>query len=294
MKIGYFADGKWGHNAFEKLISDKSISIPFICVRNKTMDQTFKRYCNDYKIDYLKHKNVNSRDFLNIIKEYHCDLFVSMSFNQIFKSEIISLPKHNIINCHAGKLPFYRGRNVLNWVLINDEKEFGITVHYVDKEIDNGDIIIQRTFPITDKDNYSSLLEKSYKYCPELLYKAVKKIQNKKVEPINQKSIHKFGFYCTRRRPGDEIINWNQTSREIFNFIRALCDPGPRATTFLNGVELKIDKAEFISNAPSYVDIPGTILKVNDNEAIVKTLDSYIKLVDWKSDIPIKIGSRFK
>ena len=235
MKIGYFADGKWGHNAFEKLISDKSISIPFICVRNNTTDQTFKSYCKDYKIDYLKHRNVNSRDFLNIINEYHCDFFVSMSFNQIFKSEIINLPSIILsiatqVNCH-----FTGGRNVLNWVLINDEKEFGITVHYVDEEIDNGDIIIQRTFPITDKDNYSSLLEKSYKYCPELLYKAVKKIQNKKVEPIDQKSIHKFGSSIahSRRRPGDEIImNWNQTSREIFNFIRALCNPGPKATSF--------------------------------------------------------------
>jgi methionyl-tRNA formyltransferase len=65
-----------------------------------------------------------------------------MSFNQIFKSEIINLPRLKTINCHAGKLPFYRSRNILNWVLINDEKEFGITVHYVDEGIDTGDIIL--------------------------------------------------------------------------------------------------------------------------------------------------------
>ena len=50
-------------------------------------------------------------------------------------------------------LPFYRGRNILNWVLINDESEFGITVHHVDEGIDTGDIIIQKAFPISEKDN---------------------------------------------------------------------------------------------------------------------------------------------
>ena len=84
-----------------------------------------------------------------------------MSFNQIFKQSIISLPELGIISCHAGKLLLYRGRNVLNWVLINDEKEFGITVHYIDEGIDTGDIIIQKSFQIKDTDTYKSLLEKA-------------------------------------------------------------------------------------------------------------------------------------
>ena len=82
----------------------------------------------------------------------------------------MSLPKLKTINCHAGKLPFYRGRDILNWVLINDEKEFGITVHYMDEGIDTGDIILQRTFPITDEDSYKTLLERSYDECANILY----------------------------------------------------------------------------------------------------------------------------
>ncbi|MDR1522244.1 MAG: hypothetical protein LBS28_05280 [Streptococcaceae bacterium] len=85
---------------------------------------------------------MNSKEVINLLKKYNADLFISMSFNQIFKSEIINLPRLKTINCHAGKLPFYRSRNILNWVLINDEKEFGITVHYVDEGIDTGDIIL--------------------------------------------------------------------------------------------------------------------------------------------------------
>ena len=96
-------------------------------------DKILKDYAKQNNIDYLKHKNVNSKEFISNIAKYNCDLFVSMSFNQIFKTQIINLPKYKAINCHAGKLPFYRGRNVLNWALINDEKEFGITVHFIDE-----------------------------------------------------------------------------------------------------------------------------------------------------------------
>ena len=113
---------------------------------------------------------------MNKIKKYDCDLLVSMSFNQIFKTSILS--KYKIINCHAGKLPFYRGRNILNWVLINDEKEYGITVHYVDEGIDTGDIILQKTYPITDNDNYKTLLTNAQTECASLLYEALQKIKN--------------------------------------------------------------------------------------------------------------------
>jgi len=173
--------------------------IEFICVRYDTKDETLKNYCEKYNIDYLKHKNINSKEFLEKIRQYNCDLFVSMSFNQIFKKEIINIPRLKAINCHAGKLPFYRGRNVLNWVLINDEKEFGITVHYIDEGIDTGDIIMQRVYPIIDEDDYNTLLEKAYKECANILYDGIKLIQNtQEVTPIKQTTIHSMGFYCSR------------------------------------------------------------------------------------------------
>lgn len=81
-----------------------------------------------------------------------------MSFDQIFKEELLKLYPRKIINCHAGKLPFYRDRNILNWALINDEKEFGISVHFIDKGINTGDIILQKTYEIKDSDDYTTLL----------------------------------------------------------------------------------------------------------------------------------------
>jgi len=292
MKIGYFADGPWGHSTFDKLVDDKDIEIKFICVRYDTEDDTFKNYCQKYKIDYLKYRDINSNNCLKKIKKYNCDLFISMSFNQIFKNKIINLPPLKTINCHSGKLPFYRGRNILNWALINDEKEFGITVHYIDEGIDTGDIILQETFPISDSDDYSTLLQKAYEKCPILLYKAVKKIKNGTVKIVKQASIHPTGFYCSQRKEGDEIIKWNQSSRDIFNFIRAISKPGPQARSSLDNNEVIINKVQIIKNAPDYKGIPGTVLSSRNNELIIKTKDSFIKVVEWESALKIKIGNR--
>ena len=64
MKIGYFADGPWGHRTFDKIISDKMLDIKFICVRYDSKDTIFKNYCKKYKIDYLRHKISTQKIFL--------------------------------------------------------------------------------------------------------------------------------------------------------------------------------------------------------------------------------------
>ena len=276
LNIGYFADGPWSHKAFQKLIKDPEIIISFICVRFNTGDNILKKYSKIYNIKYFKHKNINSEEFISKIKIYNCDLFVSMSFNQIFKSKLFNLPKYKTINCHAGKLPFYRGRNILNWVLINDEKDFGITVHYVDEGIDTGDIILQKVYKISDKDNYKTLLNKSYINCAEILYQVIVIFKKCSVKSFKKSKLHAVGFYCSQRIMGDEIISWNQSSREIFNFIRAICKPGPVARSSINGKEMKINKVEMIKNAPSYKCIVGTVLVKTNESFLVNTKDSFI------------------
>ena len=128
LQIGFFGDGPWSHEALKKLTQDDSIVVNFICARNDKPDEELKSLAKEYNVDFFTHPNINSEEFISKVSLYKCSLYVSMSFNQIFKNRLIYLPPLGSINCHAGKLPFYRGRNVLNWVLINDEKEFGITI----------------------------------------------------------------------------------------------------------------------------------------------------------------------
>lgn len=292
MSIGYFGDGPWAHEAFKKLVDDESIDIKFVTVRYDKRDPQLIALSEEYKIPIELSQNVNSDEFLGRIEKYGVDLFVSMSFNQIFKTRTINYPLYKTINCHAGKLPFYRGRNILNWVLINDEKEFGITVHYVDEGIDTGDIILQKVYPITDRDDYNTLLSTAYTGCAEILYEAIKQIQNGTVRRIQQKTIDPVGMYCGMRGPGDEIINWNSTSRELFNFVRAICKPGPMATSMLNGSAIKINRIREVQGAREYIGKPGQILGKTEMGFYVKTKDTFIEVIEHEYEGRIRVGDR--
>lgn len=292
MTIGYFADGPWSHKAFERMVVDDSFEIRFIVPRSGSVDKTLIAFSEKYDIPLHENIKVNSGAFYRLASGYDCDLFVSMSFNQIFKEDIINLPKKGVINCHAGKLPFYRGRNVLNWALINDEKEFGVTVHYVDTGVDTGDIILQRTCPITDADTYKTLLEKAYVACADVLYDALKMIQHDRVTAVKQSDIHPAGFYCGKRGEGDENIDWRQTSRRLFNFVRALSEPGPKAATFLNGIPVRINKAKMMPEVPVFIGTPGQILGVTNEGVIVKTEDTTLEISEIETEAALKVGSR--
>ena len=292
MKIGYFGDGPWAHEAFKKLNDDETIDIKFVTLRYDKRDSILGGLAEANGIPVVLGQNINSDEFLDRIKEFRVDLFVSMSFNQIFKANTINYPPLKTINCHAGKLPYYRGRNILNWALINDEKEFGITVHYVDEGIDTGDIILQQTYPISDDDDYNTLLNRAYIGCSDVLYRAIKMIQDGTVKRISQDTIDPVGMYCGMRGPGDEIINWNSTSRELFNFVRAICKPGPMATSVLNGEPIRINKCYEISGVRSYINKPGQILGKTDRGFIVKTKDTVIEVTEYEYDGKIRVGDR--
>jgi methionyl-tRNA formyltransferase len=294
IKIGYFADGPWSHLALKNILSNPTFKIDFICVRFDTQDPTLAKAALDLNVPLLAHHNINSEEFIKKVSDFKSDIFVSMSFNQIFKKTIIDLTPLKIINCHAGLLPYYRGRNILNWALINDEKEFGVTVHYVDEGIDTGDIILQKKISINDDDSYKSLLTKAYTECADVLFEALVQISENKVKRIPQNSISEYGLYCGQRKKGDELINWNQSSRQLFNFIRGVCSPGPMATTFADGVEVKINKSSFYAKAPSYIGIPGQVLSKTREGFLVKTSDSYIEIKEVVSNKKIKVGDRFK
>lgn len=294
LRIGYFADGPWGWRAFDKMIVDDSLEIAFMSVRYEARDSELIKRAEENHIPLELSKNVNSEEFLEKMREYDVDLFVSMSFNQILKAEFINLPKYKTINCHAGRLPFYRGRNILNWALINDEKEFGITVHYVDEGIDTGDIILQEVYPITDEDNYGTLLEQAYIGCADVLYRAIKIIQSGEVKRIRQRDIDPIGMYCGGRQEGDEIIDWKQTSREIFNFIRALSVPGPQATSWVNGEKISINKSRMVAGAHIYKNTAGQVIGKTEDGFLVKTGDTMLEVVEYTFNGKIKIGDRLK
>lgn len=294
MKLGYFGDGPWAHEAFKKIAEDKSLKICFVTVRYDKADPDLIELAEKQQIPIEVCENINSEDFMRRIALYQVDLFVSMSFNQIFRTKMINYPRLKTINCHAGKLPFYRGRNILNWVLINDEKDFGITVHYVDEGIDTGDIILQRTYAITDQDDYGSLLNRAYKGCAETLYEAIKMIHEGRAVGLPQNSIDEIGTYFGMRSDGDEILDWNQTSREIFNFVRAISKPGPQARSFIGSKEIKINKVQLVQGSHKYKNTIGQVVGKKGGMFWVKTADTIVEVIDYTYDGVIRIGDRLR
>ena len=281
MKLGYFADGPWSHKAFEMIINDKRLNMLFVVARFSKPDQILKKLAEDNNIDFLVFENINSVSAVSRLKDYRADLFISMSYDQIIRKDLLKLPPKGFINCHAGALPFYRGRNVLNWVLINGESEFGITVHYIDEGIDTGDIILQKNYPIYLSDNYNTLLERSYDYCSDLLMKSLLMIVDNKVIRIKQIDIDNIGSYCQRRLPGDEILNWNLESEKINNFVRGITFPGPCARTFYGINEIMIIKSELTAEKVNSNFKNGTILKSQKDKFLVKTKDNSLLVTSF-------------
>lgn len=294
IRIGFFGDGPWAHDTFSKIIRDPQIEIKFVCTRSDIPDDILLNLAKLRNIPAHIFPNINSKETLKIIENYRADLLVSMSFNQIFKPEILNTPPLGVINCHAGKLPFYRGRNVINWALINGEREFGITVHRVDTGIDTGDIILQETFPIGDKDDYGDVLQIAYYECAPLIIEAIHQLMNGTANFTPQKTIDLAGTYFPKRKPGDEIINWNLPTRQIFNFIRALAYPGPFAQTYLGAHRYSIQKAQLFENAPIFKSTPGTVVGIEQGKLIVKTQESVISIIKYEGNYEPHLGDRFE
>ena len=302
MRIGYFADGPWSHKAIEKIVNRDDVEIVFIVPRFDTQDPVLKSWAERLNVPFLISNNVNASQFINDIKKFNADLLVSMSFNQILKSEIIELADKGFINCHAGALPFYRGRNPLNWVLINGEESFGITAHYVDTGIDTGDIIEQRKYHIAEDDCYQTLLELAITECAEVLNAAITKLKHGDFKSIPQSDIHPIGTYFGMRKLGDENIDFSWTAKRIHNFVRAISSPGPGARFLLEGKEYSIEKAKLIPNAPSYIATIGEVVGKTEEGVVIKVGDSSILVTKIRDQsnlnnifIPqFRIGTRLK
>jgi methionyl-tRNA formyltransferase len=274
-KIGFFADGPWSHRALERIIEKKTADVAFMVARYPIPDPILREWSARLGIPFFVVEDVNTVEFRNEIRG-KSDLNVSLSFNQILKREIIELAPLGFINCHAGALPFYRGRNILNWAIINGETRFGVTIHYVDEGIDTGDIIVQDFVSIESDDDYGSVLEKAFSQCAVSLEKAIANVRDGNVERRPQSEIHSVGFYCGGRRAGDEWIDWSWTSERIHNFVRGIAPPAPGARTRLGQKELGILQTQLIDGAPDYLGTAGEVVGRTDAGSIVKTGDAVI------------------
>jgi methionyl-tRNA formyltransferase len=121
-----------------------------------------------YRID-----DINGERWLEFFRQEQVDLIVSLSASQIFKERILALPSHGVVNVHAAPLPRYRGLMPSFWQLFHGEKEGAVTVHWMERELDSGDIILQRWFPISASDSQDALIRRGKRIGAELVSEAI-------------------------------------------------------------------------------------------------------------------------
>ena len=143
---------------------------------------SIKQLADYYGVRVIERSDLNSSTFIEMIKMFGADLFISIASPVIFKEELIGTPKLDCINIHNAPLPKYRGMLPNFWQLYHDEQEAGMTVHRIEKGIDTGDIIKQAFLPIGPDDTLNNLILKTKKKNAWLIMEVIDDFQNGNVK----------------------------------------------------------------------------------------------------------------
>lgn len=125
----------------------------------------------------------NSKKFRNYLNTLDLDIIINQSQN-IIKKDLLEIPKIGVLNRHNALLPKNRGRLTPFWVVYNQEKETGVSIHFVEEGIDSGDIIVQKPFPVSKKDSFNSIVRKNYKIASKAMIEAIDLLSKEKCDYI--------------------------------------------------------------------------------------------------------------
>lgn len=209
-------------------------------------------------IDNLKNNNIT-----NALKS--TDVALCCGFPLIFPKSLLKLPKIGFLNCHAGKLPKYRGGSPLNWQLINCEKKFGISVIKLNNKIDAGNICAERNFIIKDNYNINDLHRIANKSFPQMVMTSIKKLNNKEKLKRQSKTIK---IWKQRTFMDSKFHFESKSFFEADRFVKALQNPYPNAFIYFNYKKYKI------------VKIIKTKVKLNPGKILRKSKNLYLGLKD--------------
>jgi methionyl-tRNA formyltransferase len=135
-------------------------------------------------IRLLRPVDVNAPEFIAVLRSMDPDLVISVSCPQIFRRQLLELPRLGCLNVHSALLPKYRGMLPTFWAIVNGEHETGVTVHRMAEGIDGGDIILQRPVPIAADETLLSLMRKTKRVAADLVLESIEEFDAGTVSPI--------------------------------------------------------------------------------------------------------------
>lgn len=270
MKILFFGTPEVSVLHLKKLVESGKFNIEVVTAPDKPRGRGYKivsspvkEYADLNKLKVYQPKFCNDADFLKEVSQSNIDLGVVVSFGLILPKSLIDIPKYGTINVHFSLLPKYRGAAPVNWAIINGESKTGISIIYVEEKLDSGDIILQVEEPIRDDDDAFSLMKRLVNISTNKLFDAIELVTSGGLNRIKQDETKVS--YAPKIKRDDTIINWQNTSRRIYNFIRGL-SPEPGAISFLNGKLIKILKSKVFEENKEENQVGGKILEYIKNE----------------------------
>ncbi len=237
-----------------------------------------KKYALQEDIPILQPEKLRDEDFLVQLKMWQADIQVVVAFRML--PEVVwNMPRLGTFNLHASLLPQYRGAAPINWAIINGEKETGVTTFFLKHEIDTGNIILQRSTPITDSDNVGTLYDRLMNMGADLVVETMERITMGDVSTMPQDD-------SVAVNPAPKIfkedckINWNKSAFELHNFVRGL-SPYPAAFTEVKNdkgqvLSLKVLETEVIEDTVS--EQPGTLVSDGKKQLYFATEEGYLSI----------------
>ena len=170
---------------------------------SKLNENSLQELCKTNEIRYKKVISPNDKDSINFLNQQNPNLIVSIG-SVILKEEFIDIPSIGILNVHMGILPEYRGIGVTEWPIIEAESleqiKLGITLHFIERGVDTGPIILKKPIPLKQDDSVSDL---DIRYLPEmvkLMVSGITLVRDEELKSINQERNQGKQYYSLHHR----------------------------------------------------------------------------------------------
>jgi methionyl-tRNA formyltransferase len=225
-------------------------------------------------------EKITTPEWIERITALKPDLILSVYYRNMISTKILALAHLGAFNLHGSLLPKYRGRAPINWALLHGEPRLGVTLHRMVKSADAGAIVDQEAVDVGPRDTAEEAFRKVLPLGPRVIGRQIEALLAGKAreKPQDEAEATTFGG----RTPEDGRIVWSQTSRQIFNLVRAVTDPYPGAFSDVGAARLLVWWAE-IKPRPEGAEeaAPGEILALDP--LTIATGDGALAIVrsDW-------------
>ncbi len=215
--------------------------------------------------DIIYINNINDASTIQWIKSRKPDIILQSGWSQIWKEDVLNIPKLFCLGIHAAPLPEGKGAAILNWKLIEGGGSWGNSLFIMEDKTDTGDILDFEPFTLEERDDIRTAYLKADRTALTMVKRTLPKILNGTYKQTSQKGLKGSRYYSRKPKDGEMSFDWN--SEKILNYVRALTHPYPGAFFNTNAGKLTIWSAEKEGN--KYYEQPGTILKIEKGKGIL-------------------------